>query len=186
MPGSSPGHDDSIFCRPFLLAQRGGGGLSNGHATRLRSAPRLIPPERAPRRRARQPGLGRPRLPPCDRRLEPLQPLQAHRNFRAAARLPLGPARQHDRDAARKGPAPQYSHLLALQRDARAGQGDARSHRRARHRPAGRRRPHLHLHLHHGELPARRGASRRTGHRLRPPEPNRRRPSRRADARAGV
>ena len=55
---------------------------------------------------------------------------------------------------ARQGSAPQRADLLALQRDARADPGDARSDRCARHRHPGRGRAHLHLHLHHGELPA--------------------------------
>ena len=47
--------------------------------------------------------------------------------------------------------------------------------RRAGHRPPGRRRAHLHLHLHDGQLPARRGAAGRAGHRLRPAQSDRRR-----------
>ncbi len=83
-------------------------------------------------------------------------------------------------------PAAPRAGVLALQRDARADGRDARRPRRARHRPAGRRRAHLHLHLHDGQLPARRGAARRAGHRVRPAQPDRRRRRRRADARAAA
>ena len=51
---------------------------------------------------------------------------------------------------------------------------DAGGTRRARHRPAGRRRAHLHLRLHDGQLPARRRAAWGEGLRLRPPESHRR------------
>ena len=46
--------------------------------------------------------------------LAPLESPQGHRHLRAAARLQLGPPGQHDRDAARQGPAAQHADLLAL------------------------------------------------------------------------
>ena len=87
--------------------------------------------------------------------LSRLRPLQLDRHLRAAARLPVGPAGQHDRDAARRGPrggVPIFS-LYSETREPTAEMLEL--HRRARHRPAGRRRAHLHLHLHDGQLPAR-------------------------------
>ena len=48
------------------------------------------------------------------------------RHLRPAARLPLGRAGQHDRDAARRGRAAARADLLALQRHARADRRDAR------------------------------------------------------------
>ena len=104
---------------------------------------------------------------------------RAGRALRAAARIPIRPAGQHDRDAARPGRAAAGADLLALQRDPRAHAGDAARRRRAGHRSAGRRHAGLHLHLHDGELHARRRPSRRPRRRLRPSESGRRRGGRR-------
>ena len=101
------------------------------------------------------------------------------RAVRSAARLPIRPAGQHDRDAARPRRAAADPDLLALQRDPRADAGDAPRRRRAGDRSAGRRHARLHLRLHDGELHARRGPARRPRRRLRPPEPGRRRRGRR-------
>ena len=76
--------------------------------------------------------------------------------------------------------------LLPLQRNAGADGRDAERPRRPGRRSAGCRRAHLHVRLHDGQLPARRRPARRPGHRVRPPQPDRRRGGRRADARAGV
>ena len=51
--------------------------------------------------------------------------IQARRDLRPAARLPLRRAGQHDRDAARARTRGARAGLLALQRDARADRGDA-------------------------------------------------------------
>ena len=80
--------------------------------------------------------------------------LAAH--LRPAARVPVRPAGQHDRDAARATTRDARPGVFAVQRDARADGRDARGRRRAGRRPSGRRHPHLHLHLHDGQLPARR------------------------------
>ena len=110
----------------------------------------------------------------------------ARRDLRAAARVPVRRAGQHDRDRPRDGrDAPRARSTRSTARRA-SRPPRCCGPRRARHRPAGRRRPHLHLHLHDGQLPARLRPPRRAGHRVRSAEPDRRRGRRRADARAGL
>ena len=84
----------------------------------------------------------------------------ARRHFRPAARVPVRRAGQHDRDAHAHDEVrrvPVYSLYSETREPTRR---NAARPRRARHRPAGRRRPHLHLHLHDGQLPEGRAQAR--------------------------
>ena len=90
------------------------------------------------------------RRPPRRRRLELTALFGPQHGFRSDLQDNMIES-PHAQDAKRRVPV-----LLALQRDARADRGDARRHRRAGDRSAGRRHADLHLHLHDGQLPARR------------------------------
>ena len=81
-------------------------------------------------------------------------------DFRAAARLPIGRPGEHDRDGARaRRPAGACRSIRSTARRASRRRRCCAGLDVARHRPAGRRHPHLHLHLHDGELPDGRAAS---------------------------
>ena len=118
-------------------------------------------------------------------RIAPRGRRAGRRDFRPAARVPIGPAGEHDRVAARA--TTRRGACRSIRSTARRASRRRRCcrARRAGHRPAGRRHAHLHLHLHDGQLPAAPAQRRPAGHRLRSAESDRRRRRRRADARAG-
>jgi len=111
---------------------------------------------------------------------------KARRDLRAAARLSLGPADNmietpHAKDKRRDVPI-----FSLYSEDARADQGDARPHRRARRLDLQDVGARIYTFIYTMANCLRARPARRAGHRVRSPQPNRRHASGRTDARAGL
>ena len=126
------------------------------HARQLGSERLLASARSRPAGRHRlQPGVGRRRArgtsPTAWRRTRRARLARA---LRPAARVPVRRAGEHDRDRRTAATSVRRVPVYSLYSETREPtRGDAARPRRAGHRPAGRRHPHLHLHLHDGQLP---------------------------------